>query len=441
MGIKVTFDGINKIIQVDLAPVGGEVTIDVAADLYSDMKEDWISDPILNRLRTPIKVIGGQPTSGSDKAGDIYFLDPAWKIRPYEGDHRLILNGSLFSDDGTSVFTFTVGTFQVLTEMVVASIVTKTSTGGSGASAAELWNYGTRGLTEQVSIIPQNILDISTQVWTEATRTLTSASGPTAAQISAAVWAEVSRTLTEAAGLTPTQSLQLADIHGSVLREVFVDTEHAINGNGYQQTPFNNWSDAVDYAEDNELKDLVLLADATVDRQLKNFVIRGIGVPSLDLNGQIMTNTVIERCVLTGSYTGRIQATECAVINLGNMAGVFLTCSMAGTMTVAPGSDLLISRVAPALAAQPWTLSMNSGQASIAAIHNSSGGMIVTNMDHADDVLHFNGSQGEITFDASCVAGSAVCVGNIRVDDSLSATAVDKSRIVSSLILGVEEFP
>lgn len=137
MGVKVTFDGINKIIIVDLAPTSGEVNIDVQADLYSDMKEDWRSDALLNKLRPPIAVIGGQSTVGSDSAGDLYFLDSAWKIKPYEGNHRLILTGSIFSRDGTSVFTFTNGVFQVLTEMVVSSLVTKVST-GSGVNAQDV---------------------------------------------------------------------------------------------------------------------------------------------------------------------------------------------------------------------------------------------------------------------------------------------------------------
>lgn len=133
MGVHVTFDHVNKIIQVNTAPVGGEVNLDFQIDFYSDMKEDWISDATLNKLRPPITVIGGQPTTGSQSAGDIYFLDAGWKIRPYEADHRFTITGDVFSPDGTSIFTFTVGSFQVLTELVLSSLVTKV-TSGSGLS-------------------------------------------------------------------------------------------------------------------------------------------------------------------------------------------------------------------------------------------------------------------------------------------------------------------
>ena len=239
-----------------------------------------------------------------------------------------------------------------------------------------------------------------------------------------------------------TQNKILKEIHGQVTRFIHIDTELLINGDGNQQTPFNNFTDAVDFMEANGLRHMVVLSDATVDRQLKNFTILGVGVPSIDLNNQIMDNTIFERCRVTGSYTGEIEATECAIVSLSNMAGTFLTCSMAGTMTVAPNSNLLISRVAPAVAAQPWTLSMNSGFASIAAIHNSSGGVIVTNMDNAGDVLHFNGSQGEITIGATNTNGNMVCTGVVKIDDALSGgTVIDKTRIVSSLVLGVDQFP
>jgi len=136
MGAHVTFDHVNKIIQVNTAPVGGEVNLDFQIDFYSDMKEDWRSDATLNKLRPPINVIGGQSTTGSQSAGDIYFLDAGWKIRPYEADHRLTITGDVFSPDGTSIFTFTVGSYQVLTEIVVSSLVTRV-TAGSGLSTAE----------------------------------------------------------------------------------------------------------------------------------------------------------------------------------------------------------------------------------------------------------------------------------------------------------------
>ena len=126
MGQKVTFDPINKIIQVDQAPVGGEVNIDVKIDLYSDGKEDWRADPNLFKYRFPIRSVGGDPLPGSKALGATFFLDPAWKIRPYEGDHRLLVNGNLYSEDGTTPFISTIGVYSIFIESTVSSLVDST---------------------------------------------------------------------------------------------------------------------------------------------------------------------------------------------------------------------------------------------------------------------------------------------------------------------------
>lgn len=126
MGQKVTFDPINKIIQVHIAPVSGEIGLDVKVDLYSDMKEDWEADPSLFKYRLPITSVGGNPLPGSKALGSTFFLQPPWKIRPYEADHRFLVNGNLYSTDGTSPYTTTVGTFNVIIESSVSSLVDST---------------------------------------------------------------------------------------------------------------------------------------------------------------------------------------------------------------------------------------------------------------------------------------------------------------------------
>jgi len=126
MGQKVTFNPVTKIIQVDLAPVGGVVELDVKIDLYSDGKEDWRSTASLFKYRFPIRAVGGDPLPGSKSLGSTFFLDPGWSIRPYEGDHRMIVNGNLYKEDGSSPFTTTTGTWNILIESVVSSLVDST---------------------------------------------------------------------------------------------------------------------------------------------------------------------------------------------------------------------------------------------------------------------------------------------------------------------------
>ena len=218
--------------------------------------------------------------------------------------------------------------------------------------------------------------------------------------------------------------LDLKDIHGQVTRSIFVNTENISAGTGYQQDPYNTWSAAIDDAEVSGLSSLRLLADATVDRQIKNFTIIGDGLPVIDLNGQNMDKTTIERCTVTGSYSGVVQVVESAILNLSGMAGAFLTISASGTLTASPGASLLITNVQPASPSAAWTLDMNSGQASTVGVHNISGEMIVTNMDDAADTLHLHFDQGEVNIAASCTTGTLVITGDAEVSGGTGGVTV-----------------
>ena len=82
-------------------------------------------------------------------------------------------------------------------------------------------------------------------------------------------------------GIPGDVSDQVAHIYGQVTREIFMDDEFLTDGpDGWQHLPFNSWSSAVDHAETENLPNLVIKTDSTVDRQLKNFVIRGINGPT-----------------------------------------------------------------------------------------------------------------------------------------------------------------
>ena len=122
MAVKVDYDTDKRIIYVTQAPVDGLIDLDVQIDLYSDMKEDWRTDSALNKFKFPIASVGGNPLPGSKTLGDTYFLEVPWKIRPYEADHKLAINGNLFARDGTSVTVPTIGSYNVLVEMFVSNL-------------------------------------------------------------------------------------------------------------------------------------------------------------------------------------------------------------------------------------------------------------------------------------------------------------------------------
>ena len=135
---KIQVDNVSRVITVISAPVDGEIKLDVKVDLYSDLKEIWLNNIEARRLKVPITPVGGDDLPGADKLGSTYFLDPTWKIRPYEANHRFLVDGNIYSPDGTSPFIFTVGAYNVLLENKVSNLVSAIETTNSSLTAEQI---------------------------------------------------------------------------------------------------------------------------------------------------------------------------------------------------------------------------------------------------------------------------------------------------------------
>lgn len=125
MATKATFDVYTRVITLTEAPIieDGEyiVRINVAADLYGDGKEDWKASELFRRLIYPIRAVGGDAIP-SGRLDGTYFLRSDWKIRPYDADQRLLVDGNFFSEDGKSPF-LTVPGRTVIIEQALSAIV------------------------------------------------------------------------------------------------------------------------------------------------------------------------------------------------------------------------------------------------------------------------------------------------------------------------------
>lgn len=238
-----------------------------------------------------------------------------------------------------------------------------------------------------------------------------------------------------------TMESQIADIHGQVQREVWIDTNFPTNGNfGYQQAPFNTWTDGVDYAEANNLFSLALEDDAIVDRQIKNFNLRGVNFPGIDLNGQEMDGTTVSGCNITGAHLGQLLVQDAGV---SNVSGELLAQRVAvfGTYTVRDAALSLVSNVTVLVAGQPWTLDLGASGASGSTVGLSevSGGLIIANVDHAADVVHVHMAQGAVTINASCTAGNIVITGLCEITDNsagsivLTSASLGQTQVESSV--------
>ena len=130
-----SFDGVAKIISLTV----GTTAMDVK-DFYSRWK-DWTQTGGSKYLQA-MSIVGGDPI---DQANGIYvtsyiFLENGWKVRPYEGNHKLkVSNGVLLTSTGDDPFLQTVGSYNVLVQysQPVRSESTVIETGVSGLTAEE----------------------------------------------------------------------------------------------------------------------------------------------------------------------------------------------------------------------------------------------------------------------------------------------------------------
>jgi hypothetical protein len=120
-----TFDGVNKLIILS----NGTTTVD-AKDMYSRWK-DWSLVGDNAKYLQALSVLGGDPLPGGRYLGTTYFLENGWKIRPFEGNHTLVLQGNLYSRDGSDPFVSTLGNYNVRIMLTVSNLVDTVSTGGN----------------------------------------------------------------------------------------------------------------------------------------------------------------------------------------------------------------------------------------------------------------------------------------------------------------------
>ena len=113
---KVTFDGANKLIIIN----DGETSIDIGIDMYSAWKEwaQWIQNDNL-KFDIPFKVVGGDPTIGDNVITSYYFLINGWRIRPFEGNHTLQIDGIVLVEGGGDPFVSTLDNWNVGIQAVI----------------------------------------------------------------------------------------------------------------------------------------------------------------------------------------------------------------------------------------------------------------------------------------------------------------------------------
>ena len=219
------------------------------------------------------------------------------------------------------------------------------------------------------------------------------------------------------------------DVVKHIEQYVFVDTELLVNGDGSARSPYNNVTDAKDYAEANEIFQIITYSELTLDRTIKNFNIIGIGQPVIDMNGQSVDKCRFSYCTLRGQYTGSIVAQNSVLDDTFYLNGFFENCGVNGTLTCIDGGNVLLKNCASIIAGlgRP-TISMNGTGSSNLAIRDWQGGLTITDCNNALDAVTVEVMGGSLTFDATCTAGTMVARGLGKfVDNSNGATVIDET--------------
>lgn len=220
----------------------------------------------------------------------------------------------------------------------------------------------------------------------------------------------------------------------NINQKIFVNTELVAAGDGSARTPYNNIADALDDAEANGIRELVFLADATLDRNLKNFSVEGLGLAVIDMNGQDTTGTTFRDIRVRGAST----ATNFWSIIVGGFddgtSGVFggyIDVNWVGTVTMAAGGVSLFTNVAPApLPGFTPTFAMPSGAFHQSSIENLLSDLTLTGFDFALHTLEITMIGGTVTIDNTCTAGTIRIRGTGKVIDNSAGTTVDTTGLV-----------
>jgi len=443
---KVTFDGPNKIIRVN----EGVTELDIKVDVFSDWKE-WIITRADNAYWLPaIRSIGGDPTVAGQTAGDIYFLQNGWKL--YIDLTKVKVTGTLFSDDFDSAYFDFNGVIQFPAQ--VSSLVSGISA-TSGATPAEVWGYGSRTLTQAISASAPTTAEIAQEVWTYLTRTLTADAAPTLDEI----WTYSSRTLTTTAA--PSASATAAAVwnaanasyntvgtFGHLLNEIdylekqiWVNTELAVNGSGSQESPFNNINDAIDKAETDGIYVIDLIGDITLNRNFKNFKIQGIGTPEVNLNGQNTKNSTFCKVKVKGAFQegSGCLFEDCEILDTASLEGTYDHCALLGNLTCQDTATVLMKDCVSGIPGTDRpTISMNSGGTSLLSVRGYSGGLTIKDCNNAADRVTVELHPGSLTFDSSCTNGIMVARGVGKFVDNTAGASVTNETVNQTITDVVE---
>jgi len=216
-----------------------------------------------------------------------------------------------------------------------------------------------------------------------------------------------------------------------IQKEIWLNTELDADGNGSQENPYNDLGSAIDRAEEDGISVINLIGGITLNRNFKNFTLKGIGVPEVDLNGQNIKNSQFLQVKLKGNFVdgANIVVRNSVLLDGAYLNGFVENSSLAGDLICQDGAAVFLKDVASAIpgTARP-TISMNPTGTSQLSVRGYNGGLTIFDCNQAADRVTVELAAGSLTFDSTCTNGIMVARGVGKfVDNTNGATVVNES--------------
>ena len=116
-------------------PAARRIVLDSAAVSAREIYAAWVYWLALGdnaKYLPAFRSVGGDDLGGGLLIPPYYFLANGWRVRPMEANQTLTVEGNLFVDGGGDPIVPTLGTFNVLTKLVVPVQAQGINTGGGG---------------------------------------------------------------------------------------------------------------------------------------------------------------------------------------------------------------------------------------------------------------------------------------------------------------------
>lgn len=364
---KVDFDGINKIITV----YPHVTTLDIREDVWSAwVRWDAMLARNYNRFDPAMERTGLESIPGSEPTGDFYFLINGWKL--VIDLTAVAVTGVLYSRDFLTAYYDS--ELKPQFPIKVSSIVNVVT--GS-------------------PVITGDIADVPDAVWGDT----------------------VERAEESKGGLVDhLRHLQYSLVFNSTYSPVDEIPD------GSQHRPFNDVSTLIDYAEDHKIKNIFLYSELIPElgRSIKNFVLTGIGLQKVVLEGQDLSKSEFNHIELEGQYLGRIIAESCLMTGVNTtLNGEFGNCTLGSTFEVPDGGSALIqhsSSIADGFVKPTFSIGGVAGTARL-EFAGHVGGITIINCNQPTDDVKIIGN-GIVELDSSCQDGDIVIVGTIKPIDN-----------------------